>query len=83
MLAVSPESLNAVVFAGRLARNEKAPLGPVVERCTSKPLSLDELSCHERSIRLINAAMTVRLDGAFTVTPGALDAGTSKVGATG
>ena len=79
---MSPESLNAVVFAARLARNEKAPLGPVVERCTSKPLSFDELSCHERSIRLINTAMAVRFDGAFTVDAGA-PGRPSKMGSSG
>src|SRR5256712_10573933 len=42
----------------------KLPLAPVVERCTSKPLSLLELSCQETSIRLFDTTTALGLDGA-------------------
>src|SRR2546422_6282107 len=51
------------------ASSAKVPLGPVVERCSSKPVSLDELSRQLTSIRLLDAATALVFDGAFTVAP--------------
>ena len=62
-------------------RSANVPLGPVVERCTSNPVSLLELSCHETSIWLGDTALEPVLDGAFTVGPPALVAETSSEGA--
>ena len=69
--------------AAVVASSVNAPLGPVVERCTSKPLSLDELSCHETSIWLQETASAFVLDGGFTVGPPAVAASSSIPGASG
>jgi hypothetical protein len=46
-----------------------APLGSVVERWTSNPVAFVELSRHETSIRLLDAATALVFDGAGTVGP--------------
>src|SRR6266702_8220702 len=65
------------------ARSVNVPLGPLVERWTSNPVSLVELSCHDTSIRLSDAATALAIDGGFTVGPPAPVAPASKAGATG
>src|SRR5437660_1018622 len=58
-----------------------APLGPVVERCTSNPVSLVELSRHETSIRLLDTGAALVLDAAFTEGPDpAVDAAAGRTG---
>ena len=44
-----------------------APLAPAVERCTSNPVSLDELSCQLTSIRVSDTATALVPDGASTI----------------
>src|SRR5207253_9018329 len=57
----------------------KLPLAPVVERCSSKPVSLLELSCQETSIRLSDTATALVLDGAAGAEPDpAVDAASSE-----
>src|SRR2546427_3357944 len=65
------------------ASSVKAPLGPAVERCTSNPLSLDELSRQLTSIRVSDTATAFAFDGAFTAGPVAPAASVRKTGSTG
>src|SRR2546427_626569 len=65
------------------ASSVNAPLGPSVERCTSNPLSLDELSRQLTSIRVSDTATAFAFDGAFTAGPVAPAASVRKTGSTG
>src|SRR5437899_12104854 len=61
-----PSSPRAVTPAAVVSSSMNVPVDPSMERCTSKPVSLAELSCQETSIRLSDAATTWVLDGAFS-----------------
>src|SRR2546427_12188502 len=53
-------------WAPILAIRVKGPLGPAVERYTSNPSSLSELSCHERLMWLFDVAMALVPEGGLT-----------------
>src|SRR5436309_3084012 len=68
-----------VTLAPVVVSRMNAPLGPVVERCTSNPVSLVELSRHETSIRLLDTGAALVLDAAFTEGPDpAVDAASTE-----
>src|SRR5207247_6096913 len=78
-----PASLWLVTPAAVEASRVKTPLVPVVARCSSNPVSLDELSRQLTSIRLSDTATAFAFDGAFTAGPVAPAAYVRKTGSTG